>query len=346
MRFSELTLPRKLILTMMATSSVALLVACIFFLSYDVITLRRSESNHLHGLADITGANVAAALTYDDPRSANLVLDALQSEGHIVAARIYDRRGEAFASYRRPLFPQVPLPDRSPAIGSDVRQGQISECAAIVLDGEAIGTVYLVSDSEEIQEHTRRFVVFALILMAVSLAVAFLAAILLRRLISKPILDLVRTTNQISREKNFGVRAPKHAADELGLLVDSFNEMLGAIEFAESALRAAHAESELFIGSVPSILIGTDNFGNVTRWNRAAAGAFGLSAEAVLGKPLQNCQIRWLYPEPRDEVGSWFRVENSEKRENVTFDRDGNKRFLGLTIINVGRFPGGGIRVF
>jgi len=64
----------------------------------------------------------------------------------------------------------------------------------------------------------------------------------------------------------------------MGLLVEGFNEMFGEIEFAESALRAAHAESELFITSSPSILIGTDGVGQVKRWNLAAATAFGLPA--------------------------------------------------------------------
>jgi len=338
----QLNLPRKLILTMMATSSAALLVACISFLSYDVITVRHNIGDHLHSLADVTGANVAAALTYNDPTSAKLVLQALQAEPHIVAARIYDGRGRAFASYRRVLSaPLAQLPELSPTMGSRLQRDRVTECDAIMFDGESIGSVYLVSDLQEIQARMRRFAVFVLILMAASSATAFLVAVLLKRLISKPILNLVDTTKRISREKNFGVRAPKYAADELGLLVDSFNEMVTEIEAAEGALRTAHAQAKLFINSVPSILIGTDSVGHITRWNLAAATAFDLPADAVLGKPLQNCQIHWLHLQPGDEVDSWFRVERSERRDDVMFERDGQRRSLGLTIINVDLLPGG-----
>jgi PAS domain S-box-containing protein len=336
----ELPLARKLTLTMMATSSAALLVACVFFLSYDVITLRHDIVDHLHTLAGITGANVAAALTYNDPKSADLVLGALQAEPHIVAARIYDGRRRTFASYHRvPSAPVAPLPDLSPAIGSRLEQNHVTECGVIRFDGESIGTVYLVSDMREIQARMRQFVVFVLILMIAASAAAFLVAVLLKRIIARPILELVETTKTISREKNFGVRAPKYADDELGLLVDGFNEMLTEIEVAEAALRAAHAESELFINSVPSILIGTDSVGRITRWNLAAATTFGLPAGAVLGKPLQHCKIHW-HPQPGEEVNSWFQVENSEKRENVMFERDGHRRFLGLTIIKADLFSG------
>ena len=336
----QLTLARKLILTMMAASSASLLVACILFLSYDVITVRHSIADHLDSLADITGANVAAALTYNDPKSADLVLQTLHAEPHIVAARIYDGHGQAFASYRRVLtMPLARLPDLPPAMGDRSEPDRVTECAAIMFDGEAIGSVYLVSDLQEIQGRRRRFGVFVLILMAASSAVAFLVAVLLKRFISRPILDLVETTKRISREKNFGVRAPKTAPDELGLLVDSFNEMVTEIEFAEAALRAAHAESELFIKSVPSILIGTDRMGRITRWNLAAAAVFGVAADAVVGKLLQNCEIRWLHSELDEGVDSWLRIESSEKRENVTFERDGNRHFLGLTITKVALFP-------
>ena len=337
----ELSLTRKLILTMMTTSSAALLVACVFFLTYDVITLRQSIAGHLNSLAEITGANVAAALTYNDPKSAEVVLQTLQADPHIIAARIYDDHGTSFASYRRgPSKPVTQLPDRPPPKGSRLEQDHVIECSAIMFDGESIGSVYLVSDLQEIQGRMRRFVLFVLILMAASSAAAFLVAVLLKRLISKPILELVKTTKTISREKNFGLRATRYASDEVGLLVDGFNEMLGEIEFAESALRTAHAESELFIHSVPSILIGTDGVGKITRWNLAAATVFGLSTDTVVGKPLPDCGIRWLNSEGGVEVDSWFLVEKSEKRENVMFEKDGHRRFLGLTILNVDLFTG------
>ncbi len=337
----HIPLARKLTLTMMATSSAALLVACIFFLSYDVITLRHNMVDHLHSLAGITGANVAAALTYNDPKSADIVLQALQAEPHIVAARIYDGRGQAFASYHRVLSaPLAYLPRLSPTTGSRLEGDNVTECDPVVFDGEPIGSAYLVSDLQEIKGRMGRFFVFVLILMAASSAAAFLVAVLLKRIISRPLLDLVETTKTISKEKNFRIRAPKYADDEVGLLVDGFNEMLAEIEFAEAALRAAHTESELFINSVPSILIGTDIAGQITRWNLAAATAFGLPGDAVLGKPLQKCEIRWLPTQMAADVDSWFKVETSEKQESVMFERDGHKRFLGLTIIKANLFPG------
>jgi PAS domain S-box-containing protein len=106
-------------------------------------------------------------------------------------------------------------------------------------------------------------------------------------------------------------------------------------ERAEADVRAAHIESELFINSVPSILIGTDSAVRITRWNLAAANTFGLLESSVLGKPLKDCGIKWLDPQMESLIASWTRIERAERRDDLLFERDGHRRFLGLTIKRV-----------
>lgn len=339
--FTQMPLARKLVLTMMASSTTALLVAGAFFLSYDATLLRQNISGHLKSMADTTGANVAAALTYNDPKGAALVLHSVEAAPHIVAARIYDRDGKPFASYRRAGAFLNELPDLPPRRGSHLESQHITESVEIMFDGELIGYVYLKSDMREIQDRSRQLLWFVPVLMLASSAAAYLVAERLKRIISQPVLDLLTVTKTVSRERNFAVRATVSSQDEMGVLVEGFNEMLAQVQLGEDALRAAHAESELFINSVPSILIGIDNEGLVTRWNIAAASVFGMPAETIVGRPLGNCGMRWVDPELNKQVDAWFRVEKLEKRDNVVFERDGRRRFLGLTIINVGHFTGG-----
>ena len=106
-------------------------------------------------------------------------------------------------------------------------------------------------------------------------------------------------------------------------------------KLAENELRAAHAESELFINSVPSILIGTDAVGHITRWNLAAANTFGLSAVEVRHKSLTDCGIQWIVPNMEVEIDSWLRSEESSRRVDLPFEKDGSRRFLGATINRV-----------
>ncbi len=104
---------------------------------------------------------------------------------------------------------------------------------------------------------------------------------------------------------------------------------------AEEALIAEHAESELFINSVPSIFVGTDCRAHIIRWNDAATATFGLSAFEVRGKPLFACGIRWLQPAMKEDIESWLQMESAHTHEGLAFERDGEKRFLAITVKTV-----------
>jgi CheY-like chemotaxis protein len=92
-------------------------------------------------------------------------------------------------------------------------------------------------------------------------------------------------------------------------------EMQKAQEEAEAAnrvkgellaeLQAAHAETELFLRSIPSILIGVDSCGRITHWNMSATSTFGIEDSSAVGRMIEDCGIRWLHPEIKTEIGRW-----------------------------------------
>jgi PAS domain S-box-containing protein len=111
-----------------------------------------------------------------------------------------------------------------------------------------------------------------------------------------------------------------------------------ALRKRERELRRAHQQSELFINSVPSILIGLSLQGVITRWNNTAANTFGVAAAEVLGKRLIECGVQWLHPDLPAEIESWLRSDSSRRCDSLGFVKDGEKHFLGLTISRVS-FP-------
>ena len=98
------------------------------------------------------------------------------------------------------------------------------------MEGDPIGSLLVRADSLAIRSRLERYLVIVAVVMAVSAAIATLLASSLQRLISQPILSLVAISRRVSFEKNYTIRAERHGDDELGLLIDSFNEMLGQIE--------------------------------------------------------------------------------------------------------------------
>src|SRR5580700_1968901 len=122
-------------------------------------------------------------------------------------------------------------------------------------------------------------------------------------------------------------------------------EMQKAQEEAEAAnrvkgellaeLQAAHAETELFLRSIPSILIGVDSQGRVTHWNLSATSTFGVEDNVAVGRMIEDCGIRWLHPEIKAEIARWLATESSYRSDNLAYERDGKTRFLGLNVLRV-----------
>jgi signal transduction histidine kinase/CheY-like chemotaxis protein len=107
---------------------------------------------------------------------------------------------------------------------------------AISLDGQRIGTVYLASDLEEAGARLKRSTGIGWLMILASLGLAFVVSSRLQKLITRPILHLVETARTISTEQDFEVRAVKESSDELGNLIDSFNEMLLQLQRRDLAL--------------------------------------------------------------------------------------------------------------
>jgi len=101
---------------------------------------------------------------------------------------------------------------------------------------------------------------------------------------------------------------------------------------AQDALRRAHEEAELFINSVPSILIGISRDSRIKRWNLAAAKVFGLAKAEAAGKHLADCGIQWVRSDMRVEVDSWCAQGDLRRVDTLPFVIDGQTRFLGLTL--------------
>jgi PAS domain S-box-containing protein len=100
----------------------------------------------------------------------------------------------------------------------------------------------------------------------------------------------------------------------------------------EQKLHAAHAETELFLQSIPSILIGLDHQGHITHWNPAASRILGLSGKEAIGRLINDCGVKWLHPKMAQEVSQWLQTETAHSSDSVAYERQGQVRFLGLTV--------------
>ncbi|MGD8237223.1 MAG: response regulator, partial [Armatimonadota bacterium] len=233
----DLSIKRKLTFITMLTSGVALLLACAGFMTHDAIALRQTMVEDLASLANVIGANSTAALAFDDPEAAAETLAALSTEPSVTGACIFTRGGTVFAEYRRADVMRIDPPTDRDREGHSFAEHHLALSRPIVLDGETMGTVWIRSDMQRMYARLKRYAGIAAIVAAACCLVAFLLAAGTQRVISGPILDLAETATAVSEEKNYSVRAPHHGRDEVGVLIEAFNDMLAEIQDRDQRLQ-------------------------------------------------------------------------------------------------------------
>jgi signal transduction histidine kinase/CheY-like chemotaxis protein len=227
--YRNLPVKRKLQLIIMFTVAAALMLACTAILAYGQYSGAQDLRHDLGILAEIFASNSTAALTFGDQKAAAEILSGLRVKSHIVTAVIYGADGTPFATYFRDGTPRTGAPRMQPdAAWFEI--GRLKLFQTIVLNRQTIGAVYIESDVGEL---TARLGRFAWILLAIQMTTFFLAYALssrLQRIVSEPIAHIAATAKIVSVDKKYSVRAVKQADDDLGLLTDTFNEMLSEIE--------------------------------------------------------------------------------------------------------------------
>jgi signal transduction histidine kinase/CheY-like chemotaxis protein len=243
--FRQSSIKRKLTLVIMVTSCVALVLACVAFLLYERASFHADLVAQMSTLAEVTGKNCAASLSFDRPEDAQKTLGNLRGESQLLAACIYkdDRVWARFpANLKNESLPSLPA-----RADGHWFEGNSLKLFRPILDpdnGERIGTLFVESNLGQVQYRIRRSVVIACAVLALSVLVALLLSARLQRVISGPVLQLADTARTVSTKKDYSLRAQKQDADEVGALIDSFNDMLAQIQKRDTDLQEARVAAE------------------------------------------------------------------------------------------------------
>ena len=240
--FRDLSIRRKQMLVITLTSIVALLLACAAFVSYDVLNFRAELVERIGGIAEVIADHSTASLDFSDPKTAEQTLGALRTESEIVSGCIYDRDGHVFAEFHRDAVKSVPPPVRG--AGHTFGGGRMQLFRPITEGSETIGTIYVETSLQRLSRRLGRYALIAGLVFAISLMAALILSSRLQRVLSDPILRLAKIARSVALDKNYSVRATKTSEDELGQLIDGFNEMLAQIQQRDNALQTARDNLE------------------------------------------------------------------------------------------------------
>jgi serine phosphatase RsbU (regulator of sigma subunit) len=239
MAFRDLSIRTKLMTGFMLTSLVALLVTTAALALYDRSTYRDEALHDTRVLAGIIGENAATSIAFNDAQAAHGTLSALRAQPHIVSGYLYDHEGHLFASYSTKAGP---APVAMPADGAVITERELAVAEPVRFSGTRVGTVVVRSDLSELAERRTRYLEIAALVLVGASFIALLLAAAYQRVISGPIKELLRIEQRVSREKDYTLHASKQANDEIGELIDGFNEMLSEIRARDAEILERHKQ--------------------------------------------------------------------------------------------------------
>ena len=289
----------KLTRIILISCGLAVVSACAMFAVYDIRAARQSRLRVVTTLAEITGTNSEAALTFGDERAASEILRSLRADKQLTHAALYMPNGKVLAVYSRDLTNRTFTPPSIETDGARFAAKRVAAFHTVELDGKPAGTIYLESDLSTIvarEEGLAAMVGFALL---VSLFLAGLVGSRLQSSISGPILELARTAFAIAVDKDYSVRMVSKTRDEVGFLYEQFNAMLARIQDRDIELQRARSELEErvaertnYLGALiegsPLAIVVTDQNGAVRSANPAFTKIFGYLETEVKGEILDN----------------------------------------------------------
>jgi PAS domain S-box-containing protein len=306
--FRDMPIKQKLVVTIMATTATALLLAAFGIVVTDSLLFRGYLRRDLSALARIIADNTTASLSFDDPKSAAETLGSLRARPHVIDACVYRPNGAIFATYSRPDSTGCPAVAGESGIRFTGKGVIVSQ--PIVLSGSQIGTLMLQYDLGEIWERVRLYGSTVLGVLLASCLLAFLLASRLREIVAAPISHLVRATTSVSETGDYSTRAEKLSGDELGLLVDRFNEMLAGIQSRDDDLKKERERFRFMAESMPQKIFTARPDGYTDYFNRQWFEYTNLSSDQMMGSSWTEV----VHPDDVEETAAAWRhsVETGE----------------------------------
>ena len=251
------SIKRKLTAIVVVTSGVAVVLASAAFLAYDYNSFRERMVTDLATTADGVGLLASSAL---DDDSANevaggvgmqarealaLIMGSLRAYPSIDHGVVFDANGRAVGGHERNILVSRPTPAFIQRNTHNFTEHGLELYRRVTTPaGRHVGVIYLLANTSELTDRLERYFGILASVTLLSLLVSLLLASRLQNVISRPILHLAEVETRVSRQKDYSLRAVKEADDELGVLIDGFNDMLGQVQSRDAELTVAKEVAE------------------------------------------------------------------------------------------------------
>jgi two-component system sensor histidine kinase/response regulator len=254
--FADLPIERKLRVVIIVPAMAAFAIAMLMHVATNLLHLRADMQQHAAGIARVAGANTIEALGQGDSVAAMSALGALREESMVDVAEVYLPDGQKIAVYDRAANGVLLTPRSAPVL---VHRNQFQITAPVTHEGAVLGYVHILVPLVALYPDWRAYALISLAAIAGAILISYWLAARLQKQISGPIVNLAHTMQRVSAEEDYTLRVERNSEDEIGSLIDGFNQMLGQIRHRDSRLEKYRQFLEQQVAER------TENLGNANR---------------------------------------------------------------------------------
>ncbi|MDO6564795.1 EAL domain-containing protein [Amphritea sp. 1_MG-2023] len=240
---------RRLHRLFVSSVAVVLLITGLVVMVFELYSSRHHLINRAHFFSELTSPHLASVLMIDtSPELATSLLDSYFSEPDLLGVYIYRTDGSELIHVVKDGLTQT-LPQPSFKLRAQLKEAyQISTelfeySVPVRYKGQLVGQLYLQYEMAEINRQMSLYLLFGLLIYALSLLAIYLLSKRIQRRISEPVDQILEAMKQVAVENNYALTIPQSdKTGELSELVRGFNRMLEQVRINALELRA-HQES-------------------------------------------------------------------------------------------------------
>jgi signal transduction histidine kinase/DNA-binding response OmpR family regulator/HPt (histidine-containing phosphotransfer) domain-containing protein len=234
----------------------AFAIAIVMHVATNLLHLRADIQQRAAAIARTAGVSAIEALGRGDTAAAISALSGLRDEPVVDLAEVYLPGGQKIATYSRAAN-GVLLGPGGTTLPARANQFEVTTPASD--QGAVVGYVHILVPVASLYPYWRAYALISIAAIAAAILVSYWFAARLQKQISGPIVNLAHTMQRVSTEQDYTLRVERSSEDEIGSLIDGFNQMLGQIRHRDSRLEKYRQFLEQQVADR------TENLGNANR---------------------------------------------------------------------------------
>ncbi len=227
--------------------------------------VKENFAEELSSMAGVVAHSSGSPLLFKDEDAAREGLSTLSIKRDVVLAVLYDKNSQIYSTYKRSGINEhaliaalsatqphwrVSLQEMKRVTGFTYVSGRhMYIIRPVHVNKTAVGALLLVGDMKRVQRTLdEHYLVIASIAIITILLLVFLSN-RIQGIIADPLVEMIGSMGEMTREKNYSVRIPKRRDDEFGVLIDRFNDMIEEIQLRDKELREYSSGLEKMVAS-------------------------------------------------------------------------------------------------